>query len=119
MTITLDLKDGTNILEVGFSGTLTRDDYETLLAQVRRMLTTMRTVRLLVSLRRFSGWTAGTLWKDVESSMRPLRDVERLAIVGAEEEQAETDAFSEPFTKAKVRYFAEAQLQLARAWLKK
>lgn len=117
MTLTLDHQDGTPVLEVGISGKLAVNDYELLSGQVKRMLKNLRDLRLLVSLRRFDEWEDGSKWEEVPTSIRHLRDVQRLAVVGDMRWKTNMEEFGKPFRGAEVKYFSEAQLDLARAWL--
>lgn len=117
MTLTLDHQDGTPVLEVGISGKLAVNDFETLSSQIKRMVKSLRDLRVLVSLGSFEGWSAGSKWDDVPSGLKHLKEVQKLAVVGDVRWKPELDEFGKPFKDAEVKYFAESQLDLARAWV--
>jgi len=117
MAIKLEEKNGGKVLEVSLSGKLAREDYETFVPAVDRLVGQHGKIRMLVSMHGFHGWTAGALWEDTKFAVHHFRDIERLALVGEKKWEHGMAVFCKPFTTAKVRYFDQAAVDQAREWL--
>jgi SpoIIAA-like len=111
-----ELINGT-LLEVHLTGTLVKQDYETLVPAVERLAQHHRTINMLVTMHDFHGWTVGALWEDTKFALHHFRDVKRLAMVGETKWQEELTKFFRPFTTAPVRYFESSQAPEALDWL--
>ena len=99
-----ELENG-KILEVHLSGKLVKEDYETFVPVVERLVKQHGKIRMLVVMHDFHGWTTGALWADIKFDAKHFSDIERLAIVGETNWEKGMAAFCKPFTTAKVRYF--------------
>jgi len=117
MAIKLEEKDGGKILEVSLTGQLVKEDYETFVPAVERLVKQHGTIRMLVVMHDFHSWTAGALWEDTKFAARHFSDIERLAVVGEKQWQHGLAVFCRPFTAAAVRYFAQSAISEAYAWL--
>ena len=117
MSVEIKEFNGGKLLEVHLTGKLVKQDYETFLPVVERLVKQHGKLRLLVELHDFHGWTAGALWEDVKFDARHFYDIERLAIVGETKWEQGMAVFCKPFTTAKVRYFDGAKAAEARIWL--
>ena len=106
-----------NLLEVRLTGKLVKEDYESLVPSVERLIRQHHKIRMLVEMHDFHGWTAGALWEDTKFALHHFRDIERLALVGERKWQEGMAVFCKPFTAAKVRYFEHAESDKARTWL--
>jgi hypothetical protein len=106
-----------NVLEVRISGKLTADDYGKLAPEIGRLIAAHGKVRILLEMTDFHGWTAGALWEDVKFDLKHFSDIERLAMVGEKAWQKGMSVFCKPFTSAEIRYYEQANLDRARAWL--
>jgi len=106
-----------NLLEVHLTGKLVKEDYESLVPAVERLIGKHPRIRMLVEMHDFHGWTASALWEDSKFALHHFRDIERLALVGERKWQEGMAVFCKPFTTAKVRYFEHAESDEARAWL--
>jgi hypothetical protein len=118
--ISVELKevDGGKVLELHLTGKLAREDYETFVPVVERLVEQHGKIRLLVEMHDFHGWTAGALWEDTKFAVQYFSDIERLAVVGEKQWQEGLSLFSKPFTAAVVRYFDHSKADEARAWLR-
>ena len=106
------------MIEVTLTGTLSAADYEAFLPRTEALLERFETVRMLVILKDFHGWTAGALWEDLKFDLKHFDDVDRLAIAGDSAWEKGMTVFCKPFTTATVRYFDRADLDAARAWVR-
>jgi len=117
MAIKLEEIDGGKALEVQLSGKLVKEDYESFVPVVERLAKTHGTIRMLVAMHDFHGWTAGALWEDTKFALHHFHAIERLAVVGETRWQHGMAVFCRPFTAATIRYFDHTTLTEARAWL--
>ena len=107
-----------NVIEVTLSGELTAADYEAFLPRTETLLDRYETVRMVVILKDFRGWTVGALWEDVKFDAKHFADVDRLAIVGDSAWEKGMTVFCKPFTTATVRYFDVSEVEAARDWVR-
>ena len=110
-----DTNDG-KVLEVRLSGKLTKEDYESFVPVVERLVRQHGKIRLLVVMHDFHGWTAGALWEDTKFAAHHFTDIDRLAVVGETKWQHGMAVFCKPFTAATVRYFDHTAINDANAW---
>lgn len=106
-----------NVLTVRLSGRLTKQDYETFVPEVERMMGDHGKARLLVQLEDFHGWTAAAAWEDTKFGLRHFSDIERIAIVGDKAWEQGIALLCKPFTLASVRFFDAAQMTAAKSWI--
>jgi SpoIIAA-like len=113
------LSDGgrDDVLTVRLSGRLTRQDYETLVPEIERVMRSHGSVRLLVVLDDFHGWTAAAAWEDTKFGLRHYSDIDRVAIVGDRAWEKGIALLCKPFTTAEVRYFDAAEVAAAKRWV--
>ena len=107
-----------NVIEVTLTGELTAADYEAFLPRTEALLDRYETVRMVVILKDFRGWTAGALWEDVKFDAKHFADVDRLAIAGDSAWEKGMTVFCKPFTTATVRYFDVSEIEAARTWVR-
>jgi hypothetical protein len=111
-------EDGGKTLVVHVSGTLTRTEYEHFVSMFERHVEKYGKLRLLFDMSGFTGWEPRVVWEDIKFGMKHSDDVERLAIVGAEEWQHALASIFKPFTKATVKYFDYSSVVVdAKTWL--
>jgi SpoIIAA-like len=106
-----------NFLEVRLTGKLTKEFYEKFAPEVEKQIAEHGKLRILMVMHDFHGWTAGALWEDIKFEFKHCRDIEKLAMVGETKWEKGMAAFCKPFTKAKIRYFDQSQLEGARKWI--
>jgi stage II sporulation SpoAA-like protein len=117
MAIKLEEKAGGRMLEVFLTGKLVKEDYETFVPAVERLVKQHGKIRMLVVMHDFHGWTAGALWADTKFAAHHFSNIEQLAVVGETKWQHGMAVFCKPFTAAAVRYFDQTALGEAHAWL--
>lgn len=117
MAIKLGENDGGETLNVSLTGKLVKEDYETFVPVVERLVKQHGKVRMLVRMHEFHGWTAGALWEDTKFAAHHFSDIERLAVVGEAKWQHGMAVFCKPFTTAQIRYFDQAEAGKADEWL--
>ncbi len=105
------------LLRVNVSDTLTKEDYERFVPEVKRLITEHGKIRVLFDMQEFRGWNAGALWEDIKFSLGHFNDIERLAMVGEKKWQEWMAVFCKPFTTAKIRYFDQGEADQAQEWL--
>jgi hypothetical protein len=106
------------VLEVHVTGKLSRQDYETFVADTERLIKQYGKIRVLMVMHDFHGWDAGALWEDIKWDAKHFNEIERVAIAGEKKWQGWPAAFCKPFTGAMVRYFDHEKIDEARAWVK-
>jgi hypothetical protein len=115
--ISLQESEGGKLLEVHLTGKLSGEDYEHFVPAVERLVNQHGKIRLLVEMHDFHGWTADAMWKDIKFDIKHFSDIERIAMVGESKWQKGMAVFCKPFTSAQVRYFDQADISAARAWV--
>jgi len=104
------------LVEVHLTGKLEKEDYQTFVPEMERLIQEHGKIRLLVVLEDFHGWEAGALWEDVKFDVKHFNDIEKLAIAGEDRWEKGMANFCKPFTTAAVRFFPKNQLADARLW---
>ncbi len=117
MAIKIEEKDSGKMLEVLLSGKLLKEDYETFVPVVERLVKQHGKIRMLVQMHDFHGWTVGAMWADTKFAAHHFGDIERLAVVGETKWQHGMAVFCKPFTTARIQYFDHTALNDALAWL--
>ena len=117
MAIKLQERHGGNELEVTLTGTIIAEDYLKFVPAVDGLVKKHGSVRMLVIMRDFHGWTPGAMWEDAKFAAHHYRAIKRLAVVGEKLWQAWITDFCKPFTAAEVRYFDQMHESEASAWI--
>jgi hypothetical protein len=117
MPIRLNEESGGTVLTVHVSGKLVKADYEQFVPEFDRLFRQHGKLRVLFDMTGFHGWEVGAAWEDFKFGVEHFADIERLAMVGEKKWQHGMATFCKPFTKAKVRYFEQADAAEARKWL--
>jgi len=117
MTVEFQEQHNGKVLWIRLTGKLGKDDYETFVPEVERLIREHGKIRVLMVMEDFHGWGPGGLWEDVKFDLKHFRDIERLAMVGEKKWQEGMAAFCKPFTSAEIRYFGHDELDQARAWI--
>ena len=110
----IDVAIHDNIVEVGIAGKLEKEHYDLFLPQLERLIKERGTIRLLVHMEDFEGWSAGAMWEDIKFDYKHFRDIERLALVGDSQWKRAIELFCKPFTSATTRYFDTADAEEAK-----
>ncbi len=117
MSVTLKKIDNGKIIEVQITGKLSGEDYKYFVPDLEEVVKQHGKMRILFVMHEFHGWEPRALWEDIKFDFKHHKDIERLAIVGETKWQEGMSRFCKPFTSAKIKYFDQAQLEEARAWV--
>lgn len=117
MSVDVREETGGKTLAIKLSGKLTKEDYQTFVPEIERLIKAHGKLRLLVELVDFHGWELAALWEDIKFDMKHFGDIEKLALVGESKWEKGMATFCKPFTAAKIRYFDLAEKAKALAWL--
>ena len=104
---------------ITLSGLLTWVEFQTFLSQVEAgNVFASGKVRVLIHLENFAGWESGEQWGDVSFFFRHDQDIERIAVAGDPRWRDEMQVFLfADYRQAEARFFAETDLEPARALL--
>ncbi|KUG20447.1 hypothetical protein ASZ90_009816 [hydrocarbon metagenome] len=112
--------NGGNVLGFRAIGTLTEADYrEVVVPEMDRAIEKHGSIRLLVKIEDFQGWTPGGAWEDFKQ-FQNLKHIERMAVVGDENWEGWMSGllkFFTVFTEAEIRFFKEERIGDAVAWV--
>lgn len=117
MSVELKEIENGKLLEIHLTGKLVKEDYESFVPVVERLVTQHGKIRMLVEMHDFHGWTAGALWEDTKFGLHHFHDIDRLAVVGETKWQQGMAMFCKPFTTATIRYFDHTESAAAQMWL--
>jgi len=107
-----------NVVGWKLHGTLHDEDYRQFVPQIESILTSRGKVRLFIQLEDFHGWDLHAAWDDLKFSISHYSDFERIAIVGNRKWEKWMAALCKPFTRARVMYFDQSQVEEAWNWLR-
>lgn len=117
MPIQYSEKQEGRVLEVAVSGKIVKEDYETFVPVVDRLVQKHGKIQILMEMHDFHGWTLSAAWEDTKFGLHHFHDIEKLAIVGETKWQQAMAVFCKPFTKAEVRFFDSSAIDEARQWM--
>lgn len=110
-----------DVLGVRAKGTLTRSDYDDVLApQIGALLNQVPTLRVLFLIdETFEGWTVDAAWANTVFDLKHRRDFDKIAMVGAPTwEEWCVRAPAALLMKGELRTFRRPDLERAWAWLR-
>ena len=105
--------------QITLGGLLTWAEFQAFLARVEaENVFASGKVRALIQLENFVGWEPSDQWGDVSFFFRHDRDIERIAVVCEPRwrDQMQVFLFAD-YRQAEARFFAETEMEPARAWL--
>lgn len=117
MTIELVENPEQATLQVGASGKLSADDYETLAPAVSQFIDSAGKIKILFVMQDFHGWEPGAVWEDIKFATKHCRDIDKIAMIGEKDWERWMAMICKPFTMSKIKYFDAGQEDEARAWL--
>jgi len=107
-----------NVYRMEISGLMRRADYDATEAEMKRLVDSGRTLKLLCVLTGFQGWEKQVDWSNLTFYITHGDAIERIAIVGDEQWRDLTMMFAgADLRKAPVEFFPEREMAKARAWL--
>lgn len=115
--LTVDGEDQARVIRATVTGQLHESDYHYLVPQIEQIRERHASVRMLIQLSDFKGWSPGAAWEDAKLGFHHYADFERLAVVGDKHWEAWMTRLSQPFTLADVRFFEPFEMEKALAWV--
>jgi hypothetical protein len=106
-----------HITVVHLLGKLEQSDYANLASEFGALVAKHGKLRVLLDMKDFHGWDSAALWAELKFDLKHFSDIERMAAVGDKAWEHGLIAFTQPFTKATIRYFDPSEESVARAWL--
>lgn len=108
----------TNIVEFTIDGPIAPQEFDDVIARFEAAIARHGTIRVLEHVRALGGVPASRLREDLKFGFKHFRDISHAAVV-AQQKWIEIFAnLVNPFFSADIRYFAEADIDKARAWLR-
>ena len=117
MAVELTEKADGKILEIIISDKLTKEDYETFVPEVDRLVEKHGKISILFDMRDFHGWKLAAVWEDTKFAARHFRDLDKIAMVGEKKWEEWMAKVCNPFTSARIRYFDHDHLGEATSWI--
>jgi hypothetical protein len=113
------LQESPTVYRMDISGLLRRSEMERCEAELADEVRNGATVRLLVILEGFDGWSPGDNWSDLGFYVKHGNAIERIAIVGDEQWRGAALMFANAdLRSAAVEFFPRRGIGIARAWLR-
>jgi hypothetical protein len=106
-----------NVQTVTVSGTLTEDDYTSLLPELEKLLKEHGTIRFYIKLQDFNGFEMEALWEDIKFDSKHQSMFGRTAIIGQNKWEKWGTKFSSLFFDAEMKFFYEDQAEEAWKWV--
>ena len=107
-----------NIVGYKAIGTITREDYTTLTAEVEALLQQERSICLLVDLEEFRGEEIKAWGADFKFGREYRKKIAKMAIVGDKKWQEWMTALVDPFFAREAEFFPIDEREAAWEWLK-
>lgn len=122
MAVEIDLlrvegEDDPRVVRAVVTGELQEADYRRLTPRIDELLQQHSSVRLLVQLSDFKGWSVGAAWEDAKLGFQAFSSIERLAVIGDTRREEWMTLLARPFTLADVRFFELAETDKGLAWI--
>jgi len=105
------------VLHVRLNGTLTDADYRQFVPELECLISQHGSLRLLVEMSDFHGWSTGALWDDLKIFLKHGKEIERVAIVGEKSWQEWMTRMARPFMHSEVQFFDRTLASEARRWV--
>ena len=107
-----------NRIEMELTGSITQADLDQISTDLNRLVTQHEELRVLCRMPESEGWEGiGALVHDLKLDLRYNPSVKRFAVVGDERWQKWLTQLMKPFAHGEVRYYDQARLEEARAWV--
>ena len=110
--------DSPKVVGVKLCGTLHDEDFKQFVPTIETILTAEGRVRLFVQFEDFHGWDLRAAWDDFLFGLKHYADFDRIAMVGDRKWERWMATFCKPFTRAKVKYFDNSEVDAAWTWLR-
>ncbi len=112
------LEESGNLYVIKISGLIKKAEWDAAQAAAAKQWENINNIMILLILEDFKGWEQTEAWGDMSFYLEHRDKIKKIAIVGDPKHEDEMLMFSGAgFRPAPVKYFAPAQMDLARKWL--
>lgn len=113
----LDLPD-TNIVGFRLGDTLTEDDYDGFVSELRNELEAHTTTRLVLDIDDVDGWEPEEQWEEMALDIRHVQDLDKVAVIGDDVWEPLMDKIELLFPMSQIQTYAEEDREEAMAWIR-
>ena len=113
----LDLPD-TNIVGFRLGDTLTEDDYDGFVSELRNELEAHTTTRLVLDIDDVDGWEPEERWEEMALDIRHVQDLDKVAIVGDDIWDPLMDKVELLFPMSQIQSYDSEDREEALAWIR-
>ena len=107
-----------NLVGLRITGKLDAQDYQALKPMMDQVVDEHGTIRMLIDLEGFEGWTLRGLLQDLKVDVEYNDVMEKIAIVGEKKLEELVSKASAPFFKGDLKWFEKNEIDAAWEWLK-
>jgi hypothetical protein len=113
----LDLPD-TNIVGFRLGDTLTEDDYEDFVSELRHELEAHTTTRLVLEIDGVDGWEPEDQWENLALDVRHVQDLDKVAVIGDDVWEPLLDKIELLFPMSQIQTYEDADREEALDWIR-
>lgn len=113
----LDLPDS-NIIGFSLSETLTEDDYEGFVSDLRSELEAHTTTRLVLDIEDVDGWSPEDRWENLTLDIRHVQDLDKVAVIGDDVWEPLQDKIEFLFPMSQIQTYESEDREEALAWIR-
>ena len=113
----LDLPD-TNIVGFQLSDTLTEEDYDLFVSDLRSELEAHTTTRLFLDIDGIDGWEPEDKWEDLALDIRYVQDLDKVAVVGDDLWEPLMDKIELLFPMSQIQVYDDEDREEALDWIR-
>jgi hypothetical protein len=113
----LDLPDN-NIVGFRLSETLTEEDYDLFVSDLRSELEAHTTTRLVLEIDAVDGWEPEEQWEELALDVRYVQDLDKVAVVGDDVWEPLMDKIELLFPMSQIQVYDAADREEALSWIR-
>jgi hypothetical protein len=113
----LDLPDN-NIVGFELSDTLTEDDYDAFVSDLRHELEAHTTTRLFLEIDGVDEWSPAEQWEELALDIRHVQDLDKVAVVGDDLWEPLMDKIELLFPMSQIQVYDDADREEALSWIR-
>ena len=113
----LDLPD-TNIVGFRLGDTLTEDDYDDFVSELRHELEAHTTTRLVLEIDGVDGWEPEDQWEALALDVRHVQDLDKVAVIGDDVWEPLLDKIELLFPMSQIQTYEDADREEALGWIR-
>jgi hypothetical protein len=113
----LDLPD-TNIVGFRLGDTLTEEDYDDFVSELRHELEAHTTTRLVLEIDGVDGWEPEDQWEALALDVRHVQDLDKVAVIGDDVWEPLLDKIELLFPMSQIQTYEDADREEALGWIR-